>query len=234
MGTNSNLMPRIMLCILDPLEAADTDDSIRLCRRKWGVEAAEDGQELSLSFSDSAETGESTAPHLDTADAGIANGDILEQSTQILQQLTSSQEEDTLGADRGSLKKISADPYFSAEGEEQKQVECKFLNSCEAELPAVSNTTGVNPIHSTYIFRYDDTIKYSHMAMIERLPDERFIAAWQAAPSPGNETRMRLAVEGLDAQHILMAYSKDGQGRKWTMPQRVPLHNKAALWSPVL
>ncbi|KAK3238522.1 hypothetical protein CYMTET_51475 [Cymbomonas tetramitiformis] len=172
-------------------------------------EAAEDGQELSLSFSDSAETGESTAPHLDTADAGIANGDILEQSTQILQQLTSSQEEDTLGADRGSLKKISADPYFSAEGEEQKQVECKvdkamhhkdklaffeanpqcnFLNSCEAELPAVSNTTGVNPIHSTYIFRYDDTIKYSHMAMIERLPDERFIAAWCAQPPLPSET----------------------------------------------
>ena len=60
------------------------------------------------------------------------------------------------------------------------------------------------------------------------------VAVWQAAPSAGNETHMRLGVEGLDVQHILISYSRDPEGNRWTSPQQVPIRQSGALWSPVL
>ena len=68
---------------------------------------------------------------------------------------------------------------------------------------------------------------------VETLPQSRnLVAVWQAAPSPANDTKMRLGVEGLDMQHILISLSKDPEGRRWVAPQVVPLRNKGALWSP--
>jgi hypothetical protein len=45
---------------------------------------------------------------------------------------------------------------------------------------------------------------------------------------------MRLGVEGLDVQHILISYSRDPEGNRWTSPQQVPIRQSGALWSPVL
>ena len=86
--------------------------------------------------------------------------------------------------------------------------ECNYLNSCEAILEPTDQIGLVKEVHSTYVFRYNDDIRYSHMAMVERLPNRLFVAAWQAAPSAGNDTKMRLGVEGLDSQHILISHSR--------------------------
>uniref|UniRef100_A0A7S0QUV7 Sialidase domain-containing protein n=1 Tax=Pyramimonas obovata TaxID=1411642 RepID=A0A7S0QUV7_9CHLO len=112
--------------------------------------------------------------------------------------------------------------------------ECNYLNSCEAILEPTDQVGLVKEVHSTYVFRYNEDIRYSHMAMVERLPNRLLIAAWQAAPSAGNDTKMRLGVEGLDSQHILISHSRDERGQRWSAPQKVPLRNSGALWSPVL
>lgn len=119
--------------------------------------------------------------------------------------------------------------------------ECEHIRACEAYVfdPEPATPGGVVPqghtFHSAYISRFSQSIRYMHMVTVEKLrARNNLVAVWQAAPSAGNETKMRLGVEGLDMQHILISISKDSDGRRWVPPQVVPLHNHGALWSPVL
>ncbi|KAK3256458.1 hypothetical protein CYMTET_34407 [Cymbomonas tetramitiformis] len=66
---------------------------------------------------------------------------------------------------------------------------------------------------------------YSHMAMIEMLPDGRLVAAWQGSA----------VIEGAQDQRIYMSFSIDEDGREWGLPQSMPdALREAGQWSPVL
>jgi predicted neuraminidase len=66
---------------------------------------------------------------------------------------------------------------------------------------------------------------YSHMAMIELLPDGRLIAAWQGSAQ----------IEGGTDQRIYLTTSKDKEGRRWEVPTSMPESLRlAGQWSPVL
>lgn len=111
--------------------------------------------------------------------------------------------------------------------------ECEYLNECEGSLP-LNEGDVVNAVGAGYIRRYSEDTQYTHMAMVNQLSDGRLIAMWQAAPGLGNESAARLAVEGLDMQHIQFSISKDREGMAWLPPQRVPIKQTGALWSPVV
>jgi len=112
---------------------------------------------------------------------------------------------------------------------------CRYLNSCDGELPPVEESK-VSMEYAGYIEQYSDKIRYMHMAMLAQLPTGTFLSAWQASPIVLDDLQEqdRLAIEGLDLQHIRMSYSKDTEGRLWSASKRVPIPQKAALWSPVL
>uniref|UniRef100_A0A061RT54 Bnr asp-box repeat protein n=1 Tax=Tetraselmis sp. GSL018 TaxID=582737 RepID=A0A061RT54_9CHLO len=90
--------------------------------------------------------------------------------------------------------------------------------------------------YAGYIEQYSDQIRYMHMPMLAQLPTGTLMAAWQASPLVIDDLQEhdRLAVEGLDLQHIRLSHSKDKEGYAWTPSKRVPIPQEAALWSPVL
>uniref|UniRef100_A0A7S0SBL6 Sialidase domain-containing protein n=1 Tax=Mantoniella antarctica TaxID=81844 RepID=A0A7S0SBL6_9CHLO len=122
--------------------------------------------------------------------------------------------------------------------------ECHFIRACEARLMPLPSDLLSHPerlpqegvvLHSAYLARFNTDIRYMHMVTVDVLPQSKnLVAVWQAAPSPGNYTKMRLGVEGLEEQRIFISLSKDPEGRRWTQPQVVPLRNTGALWSPVV
>eukprot|EP00240_Pyramimonas_obovata_P002460 CAMPEP_0118927538 /NCGR_PEP_ID=MMETSP1169-20130426/4979_1 /TAXON_ID=36882 /ORGANISM="Pyramimonas obovata, Strain CCMP722" /LENGTH=777 /DNA_ID=CAMNT_0006869307 /DNA_START=190 /DNA_END=2524 /DNA_ORIENTATION=+ len=66
---------------------------------------------------------------------------------------------------------------------------------------------------------------YSHMAMLELLPDGRLVAAWQGSG----------IIEGATDQRIYLSYSKDKEGKRWEQPTSMPESlREAGQWSPVL
>tara|TARA_B100001778_G_scaffold224533_1_gene186304 strand:+ start:273 stop:2168 length:1896 start_codon:yes stop_codon:yes gene_type:complete len=150
--------------------------------------------------------------------------------------------------------------------------ECRHLDKCEAELPSqttlskqVFDSGGADTIdeknekiikHNTYVKRFDEDLRYAHMATIAKMKDKRMILLYQAAPgastvekkdsgeeekesSGGNEGdttyyEYKLATEGLQDQHIEYTQSKDLEGKQWTPPVKLPIYNDAAVWSPVV
>jgi predicted neuraminidase len=72
------------------------------------------------------------------------------------------------------------------------------------------------------------SIRYSHMSTIARLSgaaqssDNGWMVVWQTSET----------IEGVAAQHLAMSTSLDGA--KWDKARRLPIRQKAALWSPVL
>eukprot|EP00192_Tetraselmis_astigmatica_P007962 CAMPEP_0117657606 /NCGR_PEP_ID=MMETSP0804-20121206/5421_1 /TAXON_ID=1074897 /ORGANISM="Tetraselmis astigmatica, Strain CCMP880" /LENGTH=674 /DNA_ID=CAMNT_0005464073 /DNA_START=533 /DNA_END=2557 /DNA_ORIENTATION=- len=101
----------------------------------------------------------------------------------------------------------------------------------------------VELVSSTWIFRYNDYLKYSHMAMLEHW-GSILVAAWQAAPAPRNlltksDGSKEIVVEGLPDQRLLYSVSRD-LGKTWEMPygiqlmDSVPQAERGAVWSPVL
>ena len=93
---------------------------------------------------------------------------------------------------------------------------------------------------ASWVFKFNERIRYAHMATIERLPGlGALVVAWQAAPGSKVDGEERPAVEGLNAQSIYYSISREGAagaGLNWTAPHVVPMHNmtKGAVWSPVL
>ena len=147
--------------------------------------------------------------------------------------------------------------------------ECRHLDKCEAELPSQTTLSkqlfesgGDSSIdeknekiikHSTYVKRFDEDLRYAHMATIAKMKDERMILLYQAAPAAKKEGggdeggdegngdngdatyyEYKLATEGLQEQHIEYTQSKDLEGRRWTPPVKLPIYNDAAVWSPVV
>ena len=55
----------------------------------------------------------------------------------------------------------------------EQHPECSFLNTCGAYLEPSNRTDLVEELQHSYIYRFDDEIRYTHMAMIERMPIER-------------------------------------------------------------
>jgi hypothetical protein len=51
----------------------------------------------------------------------------------------------------------------------EQHLECSFLNTCGAYLEPSNRTDLVEELQHSYIYRFDDEIRYTHMAMIERL-----------------------------------------------------------------
>jgi len=100
-------------------------------------------------------------------------------------------------------------------------------------------------LRSTFVFRYNQNVRYAHMAMIAYWPGggggkgfegskDILVAAWQAAPGvPPQNGVTRMAVEGLSAQEIMISYSEDG-GASWSEGEVVPTDALGAVWSPVL
>ena len=156
--------------------------------------------------------------------------------------------------------------------------ECRHLDKCESELPSqttlskqvfdsgggggssVDSRDEKNEMiikHSTYVKRFDEDLRYAHMATIAKMKDERMILLYQAAPAAkkdvggsdggggddgngggdgGDATyyEYKLATEGLQDQHIEYTQSKDLEGKRWTPPVKLPIYNDAAVWSPVV
>eukprot|EP00899_Mesostigma_viride_P012843 jgi/Mesvir1/2155/Mv16670-RA.1 len=118
---------------------------------------------------------------------------------------------------------------------------CDHMHMCGAQLPGFNDIPQAVVQHKSYVAVFDEYIRYTHMAMVERLPSGMLVAAWQAAPFPeGTNTSAmgsteRLGVEGLDQQHLMMAFSKDALGTAWWPPFKLDhIHGGAALWGPVL
>mmetsp|Transcript_28587 Transcript_28587/g.68135 ORF Transcript_28587/g.68135 Transcript_28587/m.68135 type:complete len:362 (-) Transcript_28587:262-1347(-) len=98
-------------------------------------------------------------------------------------------------------------------------------------------------ISRKWVFKYNNFIRYSHMAMLE-LWGTTLVAAWQAAPAPRNllsktDGSKEIVVEGLQDQRILYSVSRD-MGHTWEAPfgvqlsDAVPTSERGAVWSPVL
>lgn len=89
------------------------------------------------------------------------------------------------------------------------------------------NRYGEVDVASHYIATYDalgDT--YTHMAMIEALPNGTLLAVWQAG----------VGAEGTADQHFVTSYSLDGAGTQWSLPTRLREvgGDGFALWGPTL
>jgi len=118
-----------------------------------------------------------------------------------------------------------------------KRSQCYGVNALTARK---ANRYGVKDVASTYLYRYpkepasagnpeensglDDT--YTHMAMIEALPNGTMLVIWQAGK--GNE--------GTKDQHFMLSYSLDTEGIEWSKAMRLEVigGNGFALWGPVL
>jgi len=113
------------------------------------------------------------------------------------------------------------------------------------------------------VFQFSKRWRYAHMATIAHLKGDKvtrgvakaegrednahpgkaplvLAAAWQAAPAVQNsDGTVKLAVEGLETQRILITFSMDG-GKTWQAPSVVPTELKVGSarampsWSPVL
>jgi len=163
-----------------------------------------------------------------TAETPTGAGDTTEEEMSLEDSINQTVPGDACKANLSSMSHREKLAFF------EQHPECSFLNTCGAYLEPSNRTDLVEELQHSYIYRFDDEIRYTHMAMIERMPNDDLVAVWQAAPSAGNETHMRLGVEGLDVQHILISYSRDPEGNRWTSPQQVPIRQSGALWSPVL
>jgi hypothetical protein len=117
---------------------------------------------------------------------------------------------------------------------------------------------GANIIkHNVYAKRFDNDLRYAHMATIAKMKDERMILLYQAAPAAVSREEdsstendhddsnvagdvsdelgeYKLATEGLPEQHIEYTQSKDLDGKRWTPPVKLPIYNDGAVWSPVV
>ena len=121
-----------------------------------------------------------------------------------------------------------------------RQPQCQFLTECGAALPS-SKGAHVTKIHSSFIKRFSEDVRYMHMVNTAKLKDGALLAVWQESAgviprqdAAYNWTDINLVGEGLDAQHLMISLSADGEGRVWTKPVPLPVRQAAALWSPVL
>ena len=122
----------------------------------------------------------------------------------------------------------------------------RALGYCPSQLGArypiandgtVLNVEKVPELSSQYVFRYNNYVKYTHMAVITQWGNVLF-AAWQAAPIPPRflertSPTQEVVVEGLPEQRILYSISRD-LGRTWEQPMALQLHSAGAVWSPVV
>eukprot|EP00899_Mesostigma_viride_P015341 jgi/Mesvir1/23808/Mv10621-RA.1 len=79
-------------------------------------------------------------------------------------------------------------------------------------------------VRMSWIFKAREPFQYAHMAMIERLLNGSLVAAFQVSSG----------LEGIDDQHIVVAFSHDTAGHVWGTPRPLPWPSGGAQWGPVL
>ncbi|KAK3235082.1 hypothetical protein CYMTET_54697 [Cymbomonas tetramitiformis] len=88
------------------------------------------------------------------------------------------------------------------------------------------------PVSSQYVYQYrsdkstPNRSAYTHMAMIEALPNGTLLTVWQAG----------VKNEGENDQHFMISRSLDPEGSSWSEPHRLNMvgGNGTAVWGPVL
>eukprot|EP00959_Pyramimonas_sp_CCMP1952_P454455 9469937-Pyramimonas_sp.AAC.2 len=92
------------------------------------------------------------------------------------------------------------------------------LPACSGRRPHTADTRA-------WVFQNTETVRYTHMPMVEKLPNGSLFAVWQASD----------LMEGTMAQHIEYSINRDGKGTEWSPPTRLPLKfrpgsNASAAW----
>ncbi|EGD76157.1 hypothetical protein PTSG_00864 [Salpingoeca rosetta] len=94
--------------------------------------------------------------------------------------------------------------------------------ACVSTCAAATTATAGTAVSHHWVFQTNASIVYSHMSMIEALPDGTLVAAFQGSSLS----------EGCNDQAIFFTSSKDG-GVTWA-PAVVAQNDTLALWGPVL